>query len=335
MRIVGLLVLVACGSKDDLCTKAVAHVFDLTVRGPRPAKDEAEAIDSVREAAVRQCRSEGLSQAQSDCILAAHVPNWDDQLRACAAFAAKPPSWVILRPTREQRQQLEHGAGVPDGPRESKRHFKQLVAGTRSMCGLTEDGRVMCWGEPLAAAPPGGTFVQIATSSAMTCGREAGGTVKCTVADPQIPNRTPTDAFTDFAIDDTHGCGVLASNHHIECWDDLDNDPLAPPLGEFASVVVGHAGACGRTVAGAQVCVGEYPPTPPPVDVLSWTSDEGTCTITKDHQLACDGTERLGPTPTGRFDTVAMMRGHACATRTGGGTICWGENDGGECNVPQ
>jgi hypothetical protein len=343
MRIVrivdlALLGLVGCGGhrdNNDLCAPAVAHVFELTTVGPKPSHEEAAMIATIREAALATCRAEGLSRAQSDCILAAHYPEWSDQLRGCPAFAAKPASWVIVGPTRAQRQQLRGLPAVPDGPRESKRHFTQLVAQHGSTCGLTDAGVAQCWGEPLRAPLPSGTFVQLATSNDMTCGREAAGTLKCTLADPEVADRTPPDAFKDFAIDDYSGCGVRATDAQIECWNNLDDDPLAAPSGQFTSVTMNHGGACGRTVGGDAVCFGDSPPPPPPANVLAWSTDEGTCTIAMDHQLACTDTVRLGPTPTGRFDAVAIMRGHACATRSAGGTICWGENDAGECNVPQ
>jgi hypothetical protein len=43
----------------------------------------------------------------------------------------------------------------------------------------------------------------------------------------------------------------------------------------------------------------------------------------------------MGDPPAGTFETVAVGGGFACAVRVGGGTACWGENDDGECNVPQ
>ena len=39
--------------------------------------------------------------------------------------------------------------------------------------------------------------------------------------------------------------------------------------------------------------------------------------------------------PAGNFDSVAVFDDHSCAVRTGAGTECWGNNDDGQCNVPQ
>jgi hypothetical protein len=336
MRIVLLgLVLAACGGKSDsLCQQAVGHVFELTMVGPKPKSDEARVIDMVKDAALSRCKSEGLSRAQADCILAAHYPDWDDQLRACPAFAAKPASWVTVRPPRDQRRAMRDRPPIPDGPREDKIHYRQLVARPEATCGLTEAGQVQCWGEPLEAAFPAGTFVQIASSGPISCGREASGTLRCAYADPPSTDPTPTDALGDFALDHWGGCGVRASDKQITCWSIYDSIPVSAPLGQYTTVVVNHTGGCARTVEGATQCFGESPPSLPPADVLSYSSDEASCTVSKDHHLTCTNAYRLGPPPTGTFDAVATSRGHACATRSGGGTVCWGENDGGECNVP-
>jgi hypothetical protein len=339
MRLILLsILLLGCGSKSDgVCELAVAHVFELTELGPpgsEPKGEEARVIESVKSMALSRCKSEGLSRAQADCILAAHHPEWSDQLRACPAFAAKPPSWVIVGPTRDERRALRKLPPIPDGPRESKRHYAHLVALPATTCGLDDVGHVECWGEQLAAPFPAGTFVQIGSTGSMSCGRDTSGMLHCAVRDTTSSN-TPTEAFSDFAIDRSGGCGVRTSDKQILCWSLFDDAALAAPPGQFSSVVVSSTGACGRTVEGAEKCFGESPPELPPGDELAYSSDEGSCSVNKDHQLACTGTFRLGPPPTGKFDTVAISRGHACATRTGGGTVCWGENDDGACNVPQ
>lgn len=335
------IVIAACGGgkSDAPCRAAVHHVFELTTTGPpdsKPKADEQQLIDSIEAATLDRCKREGLSAPVADCIMAAHPPDWDDQLRACPAFAAKPPSWVMLRPTRADRMKLMGHAEAPDGPRESKVHYQQLVALSRSTCGLTDAGAIQCWGQPLAAPAPAGPFVQIAIEPEQTCGRAASGVVTCSPSDFGVSNRTPTTPFSDFAIGGYQGCGIRTSDKQIECWNDLDDGVLDPPVAQFTSLVVDRGGACGRTTEGAAPCFGDSPPALPPANVLAYSSDKGgTCTIDAAHHLTCTGTELFGPTPTGSFDTVAIARGHACAVRTGGGTVCWGENDDGECNVPQ
>jgi hypothetical protein len=92
-----LIALCGCRGGADDCSRAVAHVMHLAM-ADTASGDERAVIDTIITATVAQCRTEGLSHEQAECILAAHVPDWDDQLRACPAFAAKPATWVILRP---------------------------------------------------------------------------------------------------------------------------------------------------------------------------------------------------------------------------------------------
>jgi len=335
------LVLAACGNhSDDLCARTVNHVFAMTIAAPKgsePKGEEKDVIDQIQSATRTQCRVEGLSQAQADCILAAQPPDWDDHLRTCPAFAAKPLTWITLRPTRDQRREMRDKKPVPDGPRESKTHFKQLVAVPDGMCGLSDAGEVECWGEPRRAKFPAGPFVQIAATNDMACGRTPDGIVHCSLGDFGQADRTPTTPFSDFAVDELRGCGVRISDKQIECWTSYDEDALASPLAQFTSVVVSHTGACGRTVEGKPLCFGEYPPELPPADVLAWSDSgkSGACTIDKAHHLTCTTAWRMGAPPEGTFETVAVGSGFACAVRVGGGTVCWGENDDGECNVPQ
>lgn len=335
------LLVVACGDhRDDLCARTVNHVFALTIDGPKgsePKGDEQKIIDQIQSATRTQCRVEGLSQAQADCILAAQPADWDDRLRTCPAFAAKPPTWVTLRPTRDERRAMRDLEPIPNGPRETKLHYKQLVTMGSSTCGLTDAGGVQCWGAAHRAQFPAGPFVQIAASNDMACGRSADGIVRCSLGDFGQADRTPTTPFSDFAVDELRGCGVRISDKQIECWTAYDEAPLASPLAQFTSVAVSHTGACGRTTDGKKLCFGQDPPDLAPADALAWSDGgkSGACTIDKAHHLTCTTKWRMGEPPTGAFETVAVGSGFACAVRVGGGTVCWGENDDGECNVPQ
>lgn len=323
--------------------------------------DERAVIDTIITATIAQCRTEGLSHEQAACILAAHVPDWDDQLRACPAFAAKPSSWVILRPPRAER------AAVPDGSHEGPVHYRQLVGLPFATCGLRPDGNVACWGTPMAVAVPAGHYTQIAIDPDVACGLDADGHAHCAVADAAVRDRTPGDAFAAIAIDDYDGCGIRRDDHTIACWTDLDDPPLDPPKGAFSQIAMTHGAACALSVDGQVSCFGREAPTPPAGAFRSLSSAtpfcgiavDGTaacwpnahapagtklasiscargecCELGDDHHVTCQS-DRFGPVPAGTFDAVEAFVGHACATRTNGGTICWGENDAGECNVPQ
>ncbi len=361
-----LLAVAACKRDgSDLCAKAVHHVIELTeVLGP-PSSAEQRVIDGIVAATTDKCRDEGLSQAQFDCIMPTHLPDWDDQLRACPAFASKPPSWVIVRPPRDERIRIARLAPTPDGPREGPGRYRQLVGVVGTTCGLTTDGDVQCWGQPLAHGFPPGPFTELAASSQMRCGLDRDGHAKCLVTDADIPDRAPTDVLTTLAVDAYRGCGIRKADQSLVCWNDLDDPPWALPAGSFTQVALTHEGGCalrtdhrlacfggvhtpdgayaaiahglcGLTTDGALHCWPAFKHARPFAQQLTALSccRDACCGLTADHQLACNS-DLIGPPPAGTFDTVAVLGDHACAVRTGGGTICWGDNDDGACNVPQ
>jgi len=96
IALVGLLV--ACDKPHPNCEKAVKHVFHLTVYpvegAPKPGRDEQAVIDQIASKALDSCKSEGLSDAQRDCIVAAKSLT-ERSFLMCPALVAKPPTWII------------------------------------------------------------------------------------------------------------------------------------------------------------------------------------------------------------------------------------------------
>jgi len=373
LRAVALLALASgCGSsKNDLCSRAVTHVFELTTTGEVSA-EERKVIDLAIGASLARCRSEGLSDAQASCILAARGLDWDEGLSACPAFAATPPSWVIVRPSREERIRIFGGTPTPDGPRQGPVSYRSLVGTMKTTCGLDPAGTIQCWGQKMN--PPAGTFTQLRSDDTMLCGLDPSGLVRC-ASDGALPLRLPTEPLTDFAIARHRGCGLRKSDGSLVCWNHLDDAGFTPPAGQFTQVVIAgdtacalgldervtcfgdeplaapadarfrsiasaSSGICGITIAGTIACFGDDTAAlgaPPPGTFGTLDCRRAHCCGVKDDgNLACWGAphEVYAP-PTGVFTSVAVFVRHACAVRAEGGTICWGDNDWGACNVPQ
>lgn len=94
LLVLGLLA--ACSKPNPNCERAVNHVFTLVTDGPpgsEPHADEQAIIDQIAKAALGQCRREGLSDAQRDCILAAKTLV-EREFITCAALVAKRPTWI-------------------------------------------------------------------------------------------------------------------------------------------------------------------------------------------------------------------------------------------------
>lgn len=94
----------ACAGKDapaDLCTPAVKHVMDLTLAqtvkpGEQPSSDEKAALGMVMQSSIAQCKRDGLSQAQLDCIRGATDWAGFGKLGECPAIKAAKPNWLLL-----------------------------------------------------------------------------------------------------------------------------------------------------------------------------------------------------------------------------------------------
>jgi hypothetical protein len=80
----------------------VAHVLELINAANhadriKPSPDEQRAIDTtIRRASIALCQNEGFTQAQLDCVLAAHDLEQFSRLGACAAIKDRRPSWLSI-----------------------------------------------------------------------------------------------------------------------------------------------------------------------------------------------------------------------------------------------
>mgnify|MGYP003377052147 CR=1 FL=1 len=107
--VVGAMVALAgCGDKADLCSQAVRHMIDPSMgpAGSKPGKEEQQIIDVVVKITLDQCRKEGLSRGQADCILAAKTLDQRLRLIECPAIKASKPTWLQI-PDAEGLRELE------------------------------------------------------------------------------------------------------------------------------------------------------------------------------------------------------------------------------------
>jgi hypothetical protein len=95
----------AAGSSDKpgnaLCTRGVTHVLDLMVAESKahsaaPGPDEQRAMDAAKQASIEQCQTEGFTQAQLDCVLAARDWQMLGDVGDCPAIKDKQPSWLRI-----------------------------------------------------------------------------------------------------------------------------------------------------------------------------------------------------------------------------------------------
>lgn len=99
LELVTAVLLVACDKDTSKCEQAVRHVIFGMIPPDAPGQPE-EGERRIMEATVRMaiatCESEGLSEAQATCILAAKSVDELLALGECPAIREKKPSWLML-----------------------------------------------------------------------------------------------------------------------------------------------------------------------------------------------------------------------------------------------
>ncbi len=138
--------------------------------------------------------------------------------------------------------------------------FGYVSAGDVASCGVTIDGRIVCWGlYVLTGVPTGANFKYVATSSGGACAITSSGAVVCwgTLAASAI---SMTNALRLSASGHSVGVCALSVSGGIACSGDVANGNagMAPPPTEAAlvQVSVGYARACGINPTAGAVCWG-------------------------------------------------------------------------------
>ncbi len=188
---------------------------------------------------------------------------------------------------------------VPVVPTE---HFVVLGTGDGFTCGLTDRGRIDCWGR---------------------------GDLGLT--------EDPEGTWSDLDAQGTWWCGVTAPAGELRCrGEDLGNR-IEVPQGTFASVDVGAGGACALGLDGAVTCWAGLTLPDPGVPAASDVAvgDGFACLVgATAGTVSCFGREEL--TPPAGLTAVQVQAGsdHACARSAAGAITCWGEAAGGRTAPP-
>jgi len=206
--------------------------------------------------------------------------------------------------------------------------FRTLATGDEHACGLTDAGRVYCWGRnrrgqvgpegrescpvgdlvyacSTAPVPAGGgrTFAAVTAGGDHSCGLAVTGPVYCWGDDGEAQiGATPTDTKA--------ACQVSFLQLAYTC----SPDPVRVPGGlALHDLAAGGVDNCGLTAAGDAWCWGG-----------NYEGQLGDCTV-------------RGASPEPRkvcgdhvFADLDVGTSHACAVTRGGAAWCWGGNDAGE-----
>ena len=169
----------------------------------------------------------------------------------------------------------------------------ELTAGCDHVCGLTDSGVSVCWGEGEDGQldlPTGVRFSQLAAGCRHTCGLDLDGTVHCWGKNSygqSVPPAFEEERVEWIAAGGTLSCAILdtedvtySGSPTLSCWGGgLAGLGQAFVAHHYASVALGKAVGCGLTGAGELICSEGAP-----------TCDCGSCVT--DHGLnECRGPE--------------------------------------------
>ncbi|HWV39472.1 MAG TPA: Ig-like domain-containing protein [Vulgatibacter sp.] len=166
--------------------------------------------------------------------------------------------------------------------------FVEVGVGLTSVCALTEDGEVWCWGSGGIDAADGLSFEEGTGSP--------------------LPAPLPgAPALASLSVGKYHACGVTPAGS-AWCWGHSREGALG-------------AGSLGSSEAPVEVAGGH-------VFRHVSASIEHTCGLTVDDEILCWGRGEAEPVQVplaGPFLQVVAGARHACALRTDGVALCWGD----------
>lgn len=201
----------------------------------------------------------------------------------------------------------QNAATPPSGAFVDVRFGSNLDGNGVAACGIRRDGRVECWGKPLAQAPP---------------------------ADVR---------FREIAVGEDHVCG-LSTDERMVCWGADGNGRTAPPQGTWLAVTSGRGFSCGQPsslVGMPYVCWGNAPSlaeVAPDGSAYSLQAyGDNLCGIGSANRIYCAGPDSalLNDDPRA-FSSFALGRRHLCAAAFSGSQeiACWGDNSQGQLQAP-
>ena len=135
-------------------------------------------------------------------------------------------------------------------------------------------------------------------------------------------------------------CGLRTDGSFV-CMGDISSGDMAAQEGPFEAISVSPSGlfVCGLTVDGNIECFGDAPAMSAFESSSVFTAiaagGDYLCRIERDGIVKC--TDDNLPTALNDKGFIQIDAGwtHACGIRDNGETVCWGENDAGQTDVPE
>jgi alpha-tubulin suppressor-like RCC1 family protein len=222
---------------------------------------------------------------------------------------------------------------VPEAP------IAKFVLGREHGCALLQTGALSCWGEAQLGASrlSAQRFIDVAASLETICGITAQGALHCFGADAGMPE--PGLRLTGIWGGASHFCALTESGG-AQCWgDNSEGQSSAPKDVVFASLSAGHFHSCGLDNSGEVHCWGREtegqtrPPTHLRLNTIS-TGWDHSCGLDAQGQAHCWGCkarhndlligDACSPPKASLTAISAGDLWRSCAITAQGETECWG-----------
>ncbi|OIP34930.1 MAG: hypothetical protein AUK47_17440 [Deltaproteobacteria bacterium CG2_30_63_29] len=124
-------------------------------------------------------------------------------------------------------------------------------------CALREsDNKAECWGRQLAGEVPNRPFAKLSVSRGHVCGLRQDGAILCWGSNAFGEASAPAGTYSDVSAGETFSCGIKKASKELRCW---GLPPGSTPTGSnFAAVTSGDKHACALTTTGDLECWGEW-----------------------------------------------------------------------------
>lgn len=213
---------------------------------------------------------------------------------ACWGLGQEPDGASEEDVTDDRIAKDEGQAAAPDGK------FIDVDAGREHTCGVTDGGRITCWGDPDATEGiPEGSFEKVSAGNGATCGLTENGTIRCWDEWFSVTHSTNSDKYVEVEVGNGLTCG-RTSQGKAHCWAGFDEKAAAKPT----------------------ITVTE-------LDVRGWDA----CGIQPDRTIRCwtavpDTELQYFSTASGKFRQLSSLGGQRCGVTCSGKVRCWADDYG-------
>jgi hypothetical protein len=326
MRVVLVLMLVACGSRNEpVATPLVSAPAETTIE-PVPTVGNTAPTPAAKYASPSPPGSIVQWEPLVNPFLAERI-RAEQNLRCAISKAGRVACWGRVRAYDDGPAELRAGLATP-----------MMVKGLEDVADIAVASPLLCYVKrsgdqgcllfsDTESAPP--TFpsppVELGSDGWRICARLHDGEVGCGSLDGYSRIAGIAKA-SHLACGGGTCCAVTRAG--LSCFDTSNKDAKLSPVkitpDEVVTLVVDRDSGCVRTRAGAWQCWGEakdlaLPRGPRAVIAMH----EGLCAILDDGNVKC-----AGRTPA---STNVVDGNQGCFVHRDGGVSCWGYNDYGEC----